>query len=31
MTGEWIDKRDLFSFYEEMETWTKIAMDNVIK
>jgi predicted NUDIX family phosphoesterase len=31
MTAEWIDKSDLTEFYEEMETWTKIAFDNYIK
>jgi predicted NUDIX family phosphoesterase len=27
MSAEWIDKNDLSGYYEEMETWTKIAMD----
>jgi predicted NUDIX family phosphoesterase len=27
MTAKWIDKTDLFDYYEEMETWTKIAID----
>jgi predicted NUDIX family phosphoesterase len=31
MSAEWIDKRDLFEYYEEMETWTKIAIDLYIK
>jgi predicted NUDIX family phosphoesterase len=31
MSAEWIDKRDLFELYEEMETWTKIAIDGYIK
>jgi len=26
MTAEWIDKPDLAEYYEEMETWTKIAI-----
>jgi predicted NUDIX family phosphoesterase len=29
MSAEWIDKRDLPEYYEEMETWTKIAVDNL--
>jgi predicted NUDIX family phosphoesterase len=31
MSAEWIDKRDLVEYYEEMETWTKIAMDEYMK
>jgi len=31
MSGEWIDKRDLHEYYEEMETWTKIAIDDYLK
>ena len=31
MTAEWIDKNDLVAYYEEMETWTKIAFDHYIK
>jgi predicted NUDIX family phosphoesterase len=31
MTAEWIDKSRLAEFYEEMETWTKIAFDFYIK
>jgi predicted NUDIX family phosphoesterase len=31
MTADWIDKTDLAEFYEEMETWTKIAVDHYIK
>ncbi|MGC9341081.1 MAG: hypothetical protein ACP5E3_00115 [Bacteroidales bacterium] len=31
MTADWIDKTDLAEYYEEMETWTKIAFDNFIK
>ncbi len=31
MSAEWIDKKDLFEYYEEMETWTKIAIDDFIK
>jgi predicted NUDIX family phosphoesterase len=30
MSAEWIDKRDLAGYYEEMETWTKIAIDHYI-
>jgi len=31
MTADWIDKTDLVDYYEEMETWTKIAIDYYIK
>ena len=31
MTADWIDKSDLGEFYEEMETWSKIAFDFYIK
>jgi predicted NUDIX family phosphoesterase len=31
MTAHWIDKTDLVKYYEEMETWTKIAIDYYIK
>jgi predicted NUDIX family phosphoesterase len=31
MTGEWIDRKDISGYYEEMETWTKIAMDHLLK
>jgi predicted NUDIX family phosphoesterase len=31
MTADWIDKTDLIEYYEEMETWTKIAFDFYIK
>jgi len=31
MSAEWIDKSDLFEYFEEMETWTKIAIDDYIK
>jgi predicted NUDIX family phosphoesterase len=31
MTANWIDKVDLIDQYEEMETWTKIAIDYYIK
>jgi predicted NUDIX family phosphoesterase len=31
MTAEWIDRSNLAEFYEEMETWTKIAFDFYIK
>ena len=31
MTAEWIDRYNLAEFYEEMETWTKIAFDFYIK
>lgn len=31
MTADWIDKTDLVKYYEEMETWTKIAIDYLIK
>jgi predicted NUDIX family phosphoesterase len=31
MTADWIDKTDLVEYYEEMETWTKIAFDYYIK
>jgi predicted NUDIX family phosphoesterase len=30
MTAEWIDKPDLYEFYEVMETWTKIIFDYYI-
>jgi predicted NUDIX family phosphoesterase len=30
MSADWIDKTDLFEYYEEMETWTKIAIDYYI-
>ena len=31
MSADWVDKTDLVEFYEEMETWTKIAIDYYIK
>ena len=31
MTADWIDKADLMEYYEEMETWTKIATEYYIK
>lgn len=31
MTATWVDKADLTDYYEEMETWTKIAYDHSIK
>ncbi len=31
MTADWIDKPDIAEYYEEMETWTKIAFDYYIK
>ena len=31
MTADWIDKTDLIEYYEEMETWTKIAIEYYIK
>ncbi len=31
MTADWIDKTDLVEYYEEMETWTKIAFDYYIQ
>ena len=31
MTAEWIDKTYLPEYYEEMETWTKIAYDQFIR
>jgi predicted NUDIX family phosphoesterase len=31
MKADWIDKLDLADYYEEMETWTKIAFDHHIK
>jgi len=31
MTASWIDNTDLVKYYNEMETWTKIAFDNYIK
>lgn len=31
MSADWIDKADLVDYYEEMETWTKIAIDDNIK
>jgi len=30
MSADWIDKKDLVDYYEEMETWTKIAIDYYI-
>lgn len=27
MTAEWIEKAELMDYYQEMETWTKIAVD----
>jgi len=29
MTARWIDKSDLANLYEEMETWTRIAIDYI--
>ncbi len=31
MTADWIEKPNLASFYEGMETWTKITFDHYIK
>jgi predicted NUDIX family phosphoesterase len=31
MLGNWVDKNHLIDFYEEMETWSKIAFDSYIK
>lgn len=31
MSADWIDKTDLAGYYQEMETWSKIAMDEYIK
>lgn len=31
MTAEWINKTDLLECYEELETWSKIAIDYYIK
>jgi predicted NUDIX family phosphoesterase len=31
MSANWTDKTDLAEYYEEMETWTKIAIDYYIK
>jgi predicted NUDIX family phosphoesterase len=31
MSAEWIDKNDLSGYYEEMETWTKIAIDHYLQ
>ena len=31
MTAEWIESTDLAGYYEEMETWTKIAFDFFIR
>jgi len=31
MTADWINKSDLVTYYEEMETWTRIAFDHYIK
>jgi len=31
MIADWIDKSGLADFYEEMETWTKIAFDFYVK
>jgi predicted NUDIX family phosphoesterase len=30
MTAEWVDKSDLMELYEELETWTKIAVNQCI-
>lgn len=30
MSADWIDKRELIEYYDEMETWTKIAIDNYV-
>jgi len=30
MTGEWIDKKDLASYYEYLEGWSQIVVDNHI-
>lgn len=29
MSADWIDKKDLFRYYEEMETWSRIAVDSL--
>jgi predicted NUDIX family phosphoesterase len=31
MTADWIEKSGLVEFYDEMETWSKIAFDSYIK
>lgn len=31
MTAEWTDRADLMDYYQEMETWTKIAVDYYLK
>jgi len=31
MTAGWIDKTDISEYYNEMETWTKIAIDYLLK
>jgi len=31
MTAEWVDINNLIEYYEEMETWTKIAIEYYIK
>jgi predicted NUDIX family phosphoesterase len=31
MTADWIDKNDLTGYYEDLETWTKIAIDHLVK
>jgi predicted NUDIX family phosphoesterase len=31
MSADWIDKTDLVEYYDEMETWTKIAIDHYIR
>ena len=31
MTASWINKTDIAKYYEEMETWTKIAVDHYIR
>jgi predicted NUDIX family phosphoesterase len=31
MTAVWIDKSNLAEYYDEMETWSKIAFDFYIK
>ena len=31
MTASWIDKSDLLENYNELETWSRIAIDNYIR
>jgi predicted NUDIX family phosphoesterase len=31
ISANWVQKHDLFKYYEEMETWTRIAVDHYLK